>query len=188
MQAGIPNRNKRIYPVPTLQKEVNRYVTENVAKNRAYGELNHPSGPNINGDRIAILIKELRQDGNDFKGKALVASTPMGDIVRGLLKDGASLGVSSRALGTLKPLKSQNEELSEVQDDLRLLAVDVVTDPSAPAAFVNGIMENHEYYYNPKTGIYAEQTKKIIKKASKNQLTESFKLKLFENFIRQVKN
>lgn len=188
LQADVVNRNHRIYPLPILAKEAARYITENVTKRRAFGELNHPSGPNVNGDRIAIHIRELHQDGNNFKGKALVASTPMGKIVEGLLHDGASLGVSSRALGSLKPYKEE-KEVNEVQDDLRLLAIDVVTDPSAPDAWVNGIMEGHEWVYNAQTGVYTEQ--KIAKMASKvkkmsvKQIEER-KLQLFESFLKTL--
>src|SRR6185503_17707902 len=120
LQAAIPNRNKRIYPVETLRKESERYLKENIQRRTAWGELNHPSGPNINLDRVCLRTVELRQNGNDFVGKALVTPTPMGDIVKGLHESGGQLGVSSRALGTLKPMKG-NSEVNEVQDDLRLL-------------------------------------------------------------------
>lgn len=182
LQAAIPNRNKRIYPVETLRKESERYLKENVERRTAWGELNHPSGPNINLDRVCLRTTELYQKGNDFVGKALVTPTPMGDIVRGLHESGGQLGVSSRALGTLKPIK---DGINEVQDDLRLLAIDCVGDPSAPNAWVDGIMEDIEYFYQPKTGKIAEQAKKTIKKLSSKQLEES-KLRLFENFIRDV--
>jgi hypothetical protein len=192
MQAGIPNKNNRIYPVATLQKEVNRCISENISKNRFYGELGHPAGPNINGDRIAIHIKELSQDGNNFKGKAMIASTPMGSIVNGLLQDGASLGVSSRALGSLKAIKTESpegKELQEVQDDLKLLAIDVVMDPSAPDAYVNAVNENKEWVYNTVAGMWMEQVverhKKTIKTTKK--LSEQQKLGLFESFLRNIK-
>lgn len=188
MQSNIPNRNHRIYPKAILAKEANRYLNENISKNRAYGELNHPSGPNINGDRIAILIKELKEDGDNFRGKALVASTPMGTIVKGLLNDGANLGVSTRALGSLKPYR-ESEGVNEVQDDLRLLAIDVVTDPSAPDAWVNGIMEGADWVFNAATGLYEhakiEKNVKKVKKMSTKQI-EEHKMNLFENWLNSL--
>jgi hypothetical protein len=183
MQAATPNRNKRIYPVGVLANESARYMREHVATNRAYGELGHPAGPNINLDRVAIHIKNLQQEGNNFKGRAMIASTPMGDIVKGLVADGASLGVSSRALGSLKPIQ---ENLSEVQNDLRLLAIDVVADPSAPDAYVNGIMEGREYIYDAARNVYVEQyldsTRKAVRKMKMDEV-ERRKLGLFEGFI-----
>ena len=183
MQAATPNRNKRIYPTAILAQESNRYMAEHVSKNRAYGELGHPAGPNINLDRVAIHIKNLRQENNNFVGRALIASTPMGDIVKGLVRDGAQLGVSSRALGSLKPIQ---ENLSEVQNDLRLLAIDVVADPSAPDAYVAGIMENREWVFNPLTNSWSEQiveTHKAFIKKEKMDEVERNKLKMFEEFL-----
>jgi len=185
MQAAIANRNKRIYPVDILRKESERYISENIQRKNAWGELNHPSGPNINLDRVCLRTLELHQSGNDFIGKAIVTPTPMGDIVKGLVESGGQLGVSTRALGTLKPCKD-NAGVNEVQDDLRLLAIDCVGDPSAPNAWVDGIMEDIEYFLNPRTGKFAEQAKKTIKKMSRKQLEES-KLKLFEEFLNNVK-
>jgi len=184
MQAGIPNRNKRIYPVDILQKEATRFMTENVSKNRAYGELNHPEGPNINLDRVAILIKNLRQEGNNFLGKAQIASTPMGDTVRGLLKDGANLGVSTRALGSLKPI---SEGLNEVQGDLRLLAIDVVADPSAPDAYVNGIFEGREYIFDPIQGTVLEAKIEKVKRMRMDEIEKS-KIALMEQFFNELRN
>lgn len=185
MQAGIPNRNHRFYPVEVLANESARYAEENISKNRAYGELNHPNGPNINLDRVAIHIKEIKQDGNNFQGKALIASTPMGDIVKGLCQDGASLGVSSRALGSLKPMQ---ENLSEVQADLRLLAIDVVADPSAPDAYVNAIHEQSEWVFNATNGLW-EQTvdkhKKAMSKYTAKQIEEG-KLYLWSQFLNSI--
>lgn len=186
MQAATPNRNKRIYPTSTLANEANRYMSEHITKNRAYGELGHPAGPNINLDRVAIHIKNLTQEGNNFKGRALIASTPMGEIVKGLVADGASLGVSSRALGSLKPIQ---ENLSEVQSDLRLLAIDVVADPSAPDAYVAGIMETKEWVFNPINNTWTEQLveaqKKAIKRMTMNEV-ERKKIKLFEVFLNSL--
>ncbi len=188
MQSNVVNRNHRIYPKNILAKEAQRYINENVSNKRAYGELNHPSGPNVNGDRIAIHIRELKEDGDNFRGKALVASTPMGNVVRGLIEDGAGLGVSTRALGSLKPYKEE-KDVNEVQDDLRLLAIDVVTDPSAPDAWVNGIMEGSEWAFNPATGLYEQQKIEAITSAVKIMSTkqiEEQKIKLFESFIKSL--
>src|ERR1017187_2004694 len=182
-EAEINNRNKRRYPLPILEREVNRYVKENVEKNSAFGELGHPTGSNINLDRVCILIKELKQDKNNFIGKALVTNTLIGKTVEGLISDGARMGVSTRALGSLKPLTGG---INEVQDDLHLLAVDVVADPSAPNAFVNGIMENVEYIYDAAKGAYIEQElddmKKSLKNMSLKQIQEA-KGVMFEDFL-----
>ena len=187
MQAGIPNRNHRIYPVEILANEANRFTTEHIKSNRAYGELNHPTGPNINLDRVAIHIKNLSQEGNNFIGKALIASTPMGDIVRGLIRDDSSLGVSSRALGSLKPMK---ENLSMVQEDLRLLAIDVVADPSAPEAYVSAVMENRDWVYDAVTNSWTEQVvethKKVIQKYTTQQLDEA-RLYMFKQFLDSIR-
>jgi Kyanoviridae head maturation protease len=182
MQGGIPNKNKRIYPIDILQKEATRFMTENISKNRAYGELNHPEGPSINLDRVAVHIKNLRQEGNNFIGKAQIASTPMGDCVKGLLSDGANLGVSTRALGSLKPI---SEGLNEVQSDLRLLAIDVVADPSAPDAYVNGIFENRDYIYDPIQGTVLETKIKAVKRMTMDEIERS-KFSLLESFFRKL--
>jgi len=184
MQGGIPNRNKRIYPIDILKNEATRFMTEHVNKNRAYGELNHPEGPNINLDRVAILIKNLHQEGNNFHGKAQIASTTMGDVVRGLLKDGANLGVSTRALGSLKPI---SEGLNEVQGDLRLLAIDVVADPSAPDAHVNGIFEGREYIFDPIQGTVLEAKVKAVKRMKMDEI-EKKKFALLEEFFSGLRN
>lgn len=183
-QAEVVNRNNRIYPISVLENEINRYIKENVTTGSALGELNHPSGPNLNLDRACILIKQLQKNGNDFIGKAAVLNTPTGKIVEGLIEGGARLGVSTRALGSLKPY-SKNEGVNEVQDDLRLLAVDVVGDPSAPNAFINGIMEGTEYFYNNQTGAYAEKVKEIIKKLPTKEIEER-KLEIFEAFVTRI--
>jgi hypothetical protein len=147
MQGGIKNRNGRVYPVEILSREVNRYNKELVKENRAYGELGHPSGPTINLERVSHMIKELRQDGThgDFYGKAKIMDTPYGNIVKNLMKEGAKLGVSSRGMGTLK----RSGDHDEVQEDFHLAtAADIVADPSAPNAFVRGIMENKEWIWD----------------------------------------
>lgn len=184
MAGNIGNKNGRIYPITVLENETNRYIAENVKQNRAYGELGHPASPIINLDRVAIHIKNLRCEGNDIVGKALIASTPMGQIVKGLIEDGANLGVSTRGLGTLKTNK---QGLNEVQNDFKLAAVDVVSDPSGPNCFVAGIMENVEYIYDAAKGTYVEQhlddIKQNLKSMNVTQITENQE-RLFKNFLR----
>ena len=185
LQADIKNRNGRMYPVNVLENEVNRYVSEVVKKNRAYGELGHPAGPSINLDRVSHIITELKRDGksSNFIGKAKLTETPMGNIARGLLESGANLGVSSRAMGSLKESKG----LMIVQDDLKIsTAADIVADPSAPDAFVKGIMENVDWLYDPVNNTWLEQklhdTKKLIHNMSRSQLEEQ-RLAIFENYL-----
>jgi len=184
MQTEIANKNRRIYRMQAVENEVARYIKENIERNCSYGELGHPPTPTINLDRVAIHIKSLRKEGNDFIGKALVASTPMGQIVEGLFNDGANLGVSSRGLGSVKKNK---DGLDEVQDDYRLSTpADVVASPSAPNAYVQGIMENVEYWYDAAKGTYIEQhlddVKKQIHKLSKRELEEQSYL-MFAQFL-----
>jgi hypothetical protein len=166
-----------------MENEVSRYVREVVKANRAYGELGHPSGPSINLDRVSHIIVELKQNGTDFIGKAKITDTPMGNIARGLLESGANLGVSSRGLGSLKEEKG----VMVVQSDYKIAtAADIVADPSAPNAFVKGIMENVEWVYNPvKDSWHEEQlheTKKKIHKMSLRQIEEQ-RLAIFEEYI-----
>jgi len=183
MQADTLNRNKRMYPKHILLNEVNRYTKEFVNNSRAFGELNHPAGPTVNLDRVAIIIKEFKCDGSDVYGKAKVMSTPMGEIVKNLINEGARLGVSTRGMGSLK----QRNGYNEVQPDFMLSAVDIVADPSAPNAFVNGIMEGKEWIWD--NGILEEQTiqeyKKELKKASSKKLEEKA-IKLFEDFLKRL--
>ena len=182
MQANIKNRNGRMYPAEVLDKEVKRYVTENVAKNRAYGELGHPTSPTINLDRVSHMIKELTRDGDNFIGKAkIMTETPMGRIVKNLMDEGASLGVSSRGMGSLK----NKSGVAEVQNDFYLAtAADIVADPSAPDAFVEGIMEGKEWVWD--NGIIREATindyKEEIEQAPSKDLTET-KLKVWSKFL-----
>jgi len=183
LQADIKNRNGRMYPVQVLEKEVNRYVTEVVDKNRAFGELGHPSGPTINLDRVSHIITELRREGKNFIGKARIADTPMGQIARGIMESGGQLGVSSRAMGSLK----ESNGVMVVQNDLRLsTAADIVADPSAPDAFVKGIMEGVEWLYDPVKDTWHEEKLHSIKKQihgfSKSKLEET-RLSIFENYI-----
>lgn len=140
LMANEANKNKRIYPLEEMVKEVDRYSTEMIKSNRATGELNHPQSPEINLERICHMVTELKQNGNIFEGKSRILSTPMGQIVRSLILDGVKLGVSSRALGRLDSDGQYNKV-----SDFRLVAVDVVADPSVPTAFVNGILESKQW-------------------------------------------
>ena len=183
LQADIKNRNGRMYPVNVLENEVKRYTEEVIKKNRAFGELGHPSGPSINLDRISHIITELRRDGSNFIGKAKLTETPMGKIARGIMESGGQLGVSSRAMGSLKEEKG----VMVVQNDLRLsTAADIVADPSAPDAFVNGIMEGVEWIYDPVKDTWLEQklhdTKKMIRNMSLSQLEEK-RMAILEDYI-----
>jgi len=188
LQAELQNRNGRMYPIEVLEKEVSRYVRETVDKGRAYGELGHPSGPSINLDRVSHIITELKRDGNEpnFLGRARLTDTPMGNIARGLLESGANLGVSSRGMGSLK----ESQGVMVVQSDYRIAtAADIVADPSAPNAFVKGIMENVDWVYDPvKDTWYQEklhETKKILKELSMDDI-ERTKLGIFENFMHKI--
>ena len=142
MQSDIKNQNGRVYPYSVLNKEVKNYTKKYVNEGRALGELGHPMGPTINLDRVSHLITELEEDGKNFIGKAKIMDTPNGKIVKNLIESGVRLGVSSRGLGSVKTNKSG---VNEVQKDFTLSTVDIVADPSAPAAFVNGIMEGREF-------------------------------------------
>ena len=145
MQGDLKNRNGRIYPSAVLEKEMVRYQKDFIDTKRALGELGHPEGPTINGDRVSHLITEMRRDGSNFIGKAKILGTPMGEIVKTFMDEGVLFGVSTRGLGSVKPTK---EGIMEVQNDFHLSTVDIVTDPSGPNCFVNGVMENVEYYAN----------------------------------------
>ena len=186
MQAEQKNRNGRVYKLPILEREVKRYTDEYVNTNRALGELGHPNGPSINLDRVCIKIVELKQDGNNFMGKAKVLGTPMGDIAKNLLESGVQLGVSTRGMGSLKEVNG----IMEVQDDFYLAtAADVVADPSAPDAFVQGIMEGVEWVWD--NGVIKAQQlesyKRTIQKASAIEL-QTAKLSVFEHFLNSLSN
>lgn len=187
LQADLQNRNGRVYPVAVLEKEVNRYVTENIEKKRAYGELGHPQGPSINLDRVSHMIESIRKDGSNFIGRAKVLETPMGNIVRNLIDEGANLGVSSRGMGSIKESKNG---IMEVQSDFYLAtAADIVADPSAPDAFVQGIMEGVEWVWDNGAlkQVHLEAIKRDINRASASRsLDESTKLKLFERFLNSI--
>lgn len=183
MQSDTKNRNGRIYPQGTLLKECNRYITEYVDKGRALGELNHPTGPTVNLDRVSHIVKELHEDGKNVYGKAKVLDTPMGKIVKNLIDEGAQLGVSTRGMGSLK---SRNG-YQEVQEDFMLAAIDIVADPSAPNAFVNGIMEGREWMFE--NGMWSERqhnaAKRLIKNSSKRELQENI-VKVFNYYFRNI--
>ena len=167
-QADKKNRNGRVYPKPIMEKAINTYVENQVSKGRALGELNHPEGPTVNLDKVSHKIDELNFKGNDVMGKATVLDTPMGKVVEGLLDGGVRLGVSTRGMGSLQ----QQNGAMVVKDDFLLNAIDIVQDPSAPGAFVNGIMEGVEWVWN--NGIIEAQTiekmETEIKKAPRSDL------------------
>ncbi len=184
LQAEKKNRNGRIYPMSVMEREVNRYVTEYVDKNRAYGELGHPSGPTINLERVSHMTKTLRQEGSDYIGRAKIMDTPYGNIVKNLMSEGATLGVSSRGMGSLK----EKNGVMEVQDDFWLAtAADIVADPSAPDAFVRGIMEGKEWVWD--NGVIKEMQvdayKKTIQKTPAKDLSE-VQMRVFEDFISKL--
>jgi hypothetical protein len=179
------NKNNRMYKMNTLRNEVNRYTEEFINTNRALGELGHPDTPSINLERVSHKIVSLSEDGNTFYGKALILDTPYGKIVKDFIENEIQIGVSSRALGSLVQTK---EGYNLVQDDLKLAtAADIVADPSAPGAFVQGIMENKEWMMVNGQWVESqfEQAKKEIKRASKQEI-EQVALKLFENYIRKL--
>jgi len=176
MQSDIKNQNGRIYPFSVLKKQVKKFNEKFVKQDRALGELGHPSGPTVNLDRVSHIITELQEDGKNFIGKAKIIDTPNGKIVKNLLESGVRLGVSSRGLGSVKTNK---EGVNEVQDDFVLSTVDIVSDPSAPDAFVNGIMEGKEFSL---TGEIEYDIKNEIKKTVKARLEEK-KIELFKKFM-----
>jgi len=181
MQANVKNRNGRVYPKHILTKEAKRYEQNYIKQNRAFGELGHPEGPTVNLERVSHMITELKEDGNDFRGRAKILDTPYGKIVKNLIDEGARLGVSSRGMGSLKPM---GRNCSQVQDDFYLAtAADIVADPSAPAAFVNGIMEGKEWIWD--NGILGEhqiaRIEKQIKLSRKN--LEKTQIDAFETFM-----
>ena len=183
LQGEIKNRNGRMYPISTLSREVDRYCENFVNKGRALGELGHPDGPTVNLDRVSHKITSLVQEGNNFKGKAQILETPMGKIAKSLLESGVMLGVSSRGVGSLR---MTNEGHKIVGEDFQLAtAADIVADPSAPDAFVNGIMEGKEWVWEG--GILREQlaenTKRRINTLVDQRMLEEHKLQLFNDFL-----
>ena len=178
------NRNGRMYKEETMRKEVGRYTENYIKQNRAFGELGHPDTPSINLDRVSHLIVSLRQEGNDWIGRAKILDTPMGQIARNLIEGGAQLGVSSRGMGSLKSINGINV----VQDDFYLAtAADIVADPSAPGAFVQGIMEGKEWMLvnGVWTEMQYEQARKELRQSSRAEI-EAVGLKIFENFIKKL--
>jgi len=183
-QAEQKNRNGRIYPKAIMENAVNRYVKEQVSQKRAVGELNHPEGPTVNLDKVSHLITDLKFEGNDVMGKAQILDTPMGQIVKGLLEGGVQLGVSTRGMGSLE----QRNGTMYVRDDFILNTVDIVQDPSAPGAFVNGVMEGVEWVWN--NGIIEaqviEEMETEIKTAPKKHLYET-QVREYKNFLSLLK-
>jgi len=183
LQSEIKNRNGRMYPKHVLEREVNRYNEQFVSKGRAFGELGHPDGPQINLDRISHIIESLKQDGTNWVGRAKITDTPMGNIARGIIESGGRLGVSTRGMGSLK---LNREGVNEVQDDFHLAtAADIVADPSAPDAFVNGIMEGVEWIWENNM-LIAQRTKGLVEQAVRSRDLETKKLSIFENFIKTL--
>ena len=184
-QAEKKNRNGRIYPMPIMEKALGKYNDEQVTKGRAVGELNHPEGPTVNLDKVSHKINKLEFQGNDIVGEASILNTPMGEVVKGLLDGGVTFGVSTRGMGSL----SQRNGAMVVNDDYILNAVDIVQDPSAPGAFVNGIMEGVEWVWN--NGIIEAQTiekmETEIKKAPRANLYET-EVREFKNFLSLLKS
>ena len=186
LQGDIKNRNGRMYPCGTLAKEVSRYSEAFISKGRALGELGHPDGPTVNLDRVSHKITSLRQEGSDFVGRAKILSTPMGNIAKSLLGEGVKLGVSSRGVGSVA---MNNEGVNVVGEDFMLAtAADIVADPSAPDAFVDGIMEGKNWVWDG--GVLREQQaaktyKQINTLASSRQLQEN-KIKLFSDFLKNL--
>ena len=184
MQSDIKNRNGRVYPKNIMEKEVDRYNKEFVEKQRAFGELGHPEGPTINLDKVSHLIQSLTLEGKNYVGKAKILSTPNGEIVKALINDGAKLGVSSRGLGSLE----QKGNAQYVKDDFQLAtAGDIVADPSAPEAFVEGIMEGVEWVYQNGilTQVQLEGMQKELRSAKLNKLEET-KLNLWKRFVESL--
>jgi hypothetical protein len=185
LQSNLKNRNGRMYPKEILQNEVSRYNEQYITKNRAYGELGHPDSPTINLDRVSHMIKSLKLEGDNFIGRAKILDTPYGKIVKSLIDEGAQLGVSSRGMGSLV----QKNGMNLVQDDFMLAtAADIVADPSAPDAFVEGVMEGAEWVYNASTNSWmmAEQIRSDIRKMTAKQLVES-QARMFQTFLDSLK-
>ena len=184
LQSDIKNRNGRVYPKEVLNKEVKRYNQEFINKKRAFGELGHPDGPTVNLERVSHMITKLYPDGRNFIGEAKIMNTPYGKIVKGLIDEGAQLGVSSRGMGSLETRGGANY----VKDDFySATAADIVADPSAPDAFVEGIMENKEWIWD--NGVLVERNidawKREIESAKRNALAEA-KVKIFANFLKNL--
>ena len=186
LQGNIKNRNGRMYPIDTLRREVGRYNESNIVTGRALGELGHPEGPTVNIDRVSHKIVSLKESGSNFIGKAKILNTPMGQIASSLIGEGVKLGVSSRGIGSLKPTK---EGFNVVGDDFMLAtAADIVADPSAPDAFVEGIMEGKEWVWEGTTlrERLAARTKSKIERLTEQKRLEEQKLNVFNEFINSL--
>lgn len=183
MESDTKNRNGRMYPTEIMGKEIGRYNNEYVKQNRAMGELGHPEGPTVNLERVSHIIKNLSVDGKQIIGEAKIMDTPYGKIVKNLIDEGAKLGVSSRGMGSLK----EQDGVNVVQEDFMLAAVDVVADPSAPNAFVNGIMEGKEWIWDNGVlkPVVIENYKKVIKNTPSRKLEEQA-IRLFRDFISKL--
>jgi hypothetical protein len=184
LQSEVKNRNGRVYPKDVLEREVMRYNREFINKNRAFGELGHPDGPTVNLERVSHMVKKLYPEGNNFIGEAKIMDTPYGKIVKGLIDEGAQLGVSSRGMGSL----IQRNGTNYVKDDFYLAtAADIVADPSAPDAFVEGIMENKEWVWDNGMlkEVNIEAWKNEIRRAKQRSLEEK-KIKVFESFLKKL--
>ena len=182
MQANVKNRNGRLYPKEILQKEARRYDQNYIKQSSAFGELGHPEGPTVNLERVSHLITDLKESGDNFVGRAKIMDTPYGKIVKNLIDEGARLGVSSRGMGSLRPM---GRNCSQVQDDFYLAtAADIVADPSAPQAFVNGVMEGKEWIWD--NGILDERHIARIEKSMKLKSTTESQTKAFENFMSKL--
>jgi|TARA_B110000503_G_scaffold25345_1_gene40027 hypothetical protein len=184
LQSNVKNRNGRVYPREILVREVNRYTKEFINKNRAFGELGHPDGPTVNLERVCHMVKSLIPDGDNFIGEAKIMDTPYGKIVKGLIDEGAQLGVSSRGMGSVV----ERNGVNYVKDDFYLAtAADIVADPSAPDAFVEGIMESKEWIWE--NGILKEKEieawKNQVRMARQRSL-EEVKIKVFESFLKKL--
>jgi hypothetical protein len=186
-QAETKNRNGRIYPKAIMERAVEKYVDEQVSKSRAVGELNHPDGPTVNLDKVSHLITDLRFEGNDVVGKASILDTPMGKIVQGLLEGGVNLGVSTRGMGSLE----QRDNATYVKDDFVLSTVDIVQDPSAPNAFVNGIMEGVDWIWN--NGVLVAQEicedkeTEIVAPSGPVRFLSTEQIREYKNFLSSLK-
>lgn len=187
MQGGITNRNRRCYPMPVLEKEVNRYIKTYIDQKRAYGELGHPASPTINLDRVSHYFTELKTEGKNIVGRAKVMDTPMGNIVKNFIDEGTTLAISSRGMASLKEVNG----VMEVQDNFMLAtAGDIVSDPSAPDAFVKGVMEGRQWIYDVATGSWVmentlDQIEDEVKGMSRKELEENA-LRLFTKFMKSL--
>jgi len=187
MQSNLANKNKRIYPTTVMEREVRRYVTDVMKHGSSIGELSHPQTPSINLDRVSHKITDLKMEGSNVTGKALVLNTPMGQIARGLLEGGVRLGVSSRGVGTLKPI---HDGLMEVGPDFKLVTVDIVSDPSAPEAWVNAVMENVSWVWDAVKGDWRREEALAEQRQEMRRLTprqlEETRLRALENYLKLI--